>query len=169
MTNSSRPAVCWSMSRARVCSADDYDVVYPAQYDREKDVDLAEKFRASGDELLIDQLVRCRRCSFQYVNPRLPGEAILTGYTEGDDPTYVSQLKARERTFAASLRGDRARGGRQGAAARHRHGRGRVRRRPRATEGWQAEGCEPNRWLAQWGADHYGITIRQGIAVRSAL
>ena len=36
-----------------VCSADDYDVVYPAQYDREKDADLADKFRASGDELLI--------------------------------------------------------------------------------------------------------------------
>src|SRR3712207_7493501 len=28
--------------------------------------------------------------------------------------------------------------------------------------GWDAEGCEPNRWLAAWGAKHYGIRIRQG-------
>ena len=28
--------------------------------------------------------------------------------------------------------------------------------------GWDAEGCEPNAWLAQWGAAHYGIVIRQG-------
>ena len=160
MMNSSGPPVLEHVVCA-VCSADDYDVVYPAQYDREKDADLAEKFRASGDELLIDQLVRCRRCSFQYVNPRLPSDAILSGYTEGDDPMYVSQLEARERTFAASLEEIEKAAGRRGrlldigtaagafvAAARDR--------------GWEAEGCEPNKWLARWGADHYGITIRQG-------
>lgn len=160
MLKSSEAGVLEHVSCA-VCSADDYTVVYPARYDREKDADLTEKFRASGDELLIDQLVRCRRCGFQYVNPRLASEAILSGYTEGDDPTYVSQLDARERTFASSLQEiERAAGGKGRlldigtaagafvAAARDR--------------GWQAEGCEPNKWLARWGADHYGITIRQG-------
>src|SRR5919112_1426 len=86
-----------------LCGADDFDVVYEAQYDREKDADPVQKFRASGDELLIDRLVKCRRCTFQYVNPRLRGEFIFSGYTEGDDPTYVSQIDARERTFAGSL------------------------------------------------------------------
>jgi 2-polyprenyl-3-methyl-5-hydroxy-6-metoxy-1,4-benzoquinol methylase len=145
-----------------VCAGDDYDVIYPARYDREKDADPVQKFRASGDELLIDQLVRCRRCRFQYVNPRLSAELILAGYSHGDDPAYVSQLEARERTFAASLAEiERATAGRKGrlldigtaagafvAAARK--------------GGWDAEGCEPNRWLAEWGAEHYGITIRQG-------
>ena len=144
-----------------LCGADDYDVIYPAQYDREKDFDLVQKFRASGDELLIDQLVRCRRCGFQYVNPRLRGDLIFSGYTEGEDPAYVSQLQARERTFAASLDEIERAAGRPGklldigtaagafvAAAKER--------------GWDAEGCEPNRWLAEWGARHYGIRIRQG-------
>ena len=144
-----------------VCSADDYDVVYPAQYERETDADLVRKFRASGDELLIDQLVRCRRCRFQYVNPRLRGELILEGYTAGDDPTYVSQLEARERTFAASLDEiERAAGGRGrlldiGTAAGAFVAAAKAR-------GWEAEGCEPNQWLAAWGSKHYGITIRQG-------
>jgi 2-polyprenyl-3-methyl-5-hydroxy-6-metoxy-1,4-benzoquinol methylase len=144
-----------------LCSADDYDVVYPAQYEREKDVDLVQKFRASGDELLIDQLVRCRRCSFQYVNPRLRGDLILGSYTEGDDQTYVSQLTARERTFDRSL----------GEIERASGGPGRLLDIGTAAgafvaaavkRGWRAEGCEPNRWLANWGASHYGITIRQG-------
>ncbi|MDQ3213547.1 MAG: hypothetical protein M3Q85_12785, partial [Acidobacteriota bacterium] len=86
-----------------LCGADDFDVVYEARYDREKDPDPVQKFRASGDELLIDRLVKCRRCTFQYVNPRLRGDLIFSGYTDGDDAAYVSQIEARERTFARSL------------------------------------------------------------------
>lgn len=160
MSKSSDAAVLEHVPCA-VCAADNYDVVYPAQHARVKDADLARKFRASGDELLIDQLVRCRGCGFQYVNPRLSSALILSGYADGDDPAYVSQLKARERTFAASLAEIERTAGRKGrlldigtaagafvAAARDR--------------GWVAEGCEPNRWLADWGSTHYGITIRQG-------
>jgi SAM-dependent methyltransferase len=144
-----------------LCGAEQFDVIYEARHDRVKDADLIQKFRASGDELLIDQLVRCRGCGFQFVSPRLRSDLIFSSYTEGDDPTYVSQVDARERTFAASL-GDIERvAGRKGklldigtaagafvAAAR--------------SQGWTAEGCEPNKWLAEWGARHYGITIRQG-------
>ena len=142
-------------------AADDYDVVYEAQYDREKDFDLVRKFRASGDELLIDQLVRCRRCGFQYVNPRLRGDLIFGSYAEGEDPTYISQLEARERTFAAALAEiERANGGTGrlldiGTAAG-------AFVAAAARAGWQAEGCEPNKWMADWGASHYGIRIRQG-------
>jgi SAM-dependent methyltransferase len=144
-----------------LCGADDYDVRYEARYDREKDADLVEKFRASGDELLIDRLVLCRRCGFQYVNPRLREELIVSGYTEGQDPTYVSQLEARERTFEQSLDEiERAAGGRGrlldiGTAAGAFVASARRR-------GWDAEGCEPNRWMAEWGSQHYGIRIRQG-------
>lgn len=146
--------------RCFLCSADDYDVIYPAQYER-KSGNLVETFRASGDELLVDQLVRCRRCGFQYVNPRLRGDLVFQSYSEGEDPAYVSQIEARERTFTASLDEIERALGRKGrlldigtaagafvAAASKR--------------GWDAEGCEPNQWLAQWGAAHYGIRIRQG-------
>ena len=144
-----------------LCGADDYVTVYEAQYDREKDLDLVQKFRASGDELLIDRLVKCRQCGLQYVNPRLRGDLILTSYSEGEDPTYVSQLAARERTFTASLE----------EIERLAGGRGRLLDIGTAAgafvaaavkRGWDAEGCEPNRWLGEWGARHYGITIRQG-------
>ena len=147
--------------RCAVCGADDAETVYEAQYDREKDVDLVEKFRASGDELLIDRLVRCRRCGLRYVNPRLRGELILTSYTEGEDATYVSQLAARERTFDAALTEIEGLAGGRGrlldiGTAAGAFVAAAVRR------GWDAEGCEPNRWLGEFGSRHYGIRIRQG-------
>ena len=144
-----------------LCGADDFDVVYEARYDREKDPDPVQKFRASGDELLIDRLVRCRRCTFQYVNPRLRGDLIFSGYTDGDDAAYVSQIEARERTFARSL----------GEIERAAGGPGRLLDIGTAAgafvaaaqaRGWKAEGCEPNTWLARWGSAHFGVPIREG-------
>jgi SAM-dependent methyltransferase len=144
-----------------LCGADDAEVIYEARYDREKDADLVSKFRASGDELLIDRLVRCRRCQLQYVNPRLAAPLILESYAEGEDPTYVSQLAAREQTFDRALRKIERLAPRKGrlldigtAAGAF---LGVAKRR-----GWDVEGCEPNRWLAAWGSRRYGIPIRSG-------
>jgi SAM-dependent methyltransferase len=102
------------------------------------------------------------------VSPRPASDVILEAYTEGDDPAYVSQAEARERTFTRMLahieRLHPARGrlldvgtaaGAFLAAARAR--------------GWEVEGCEPNRWLAEWGSRHYGIQIRQGDIFDQAL
>lgn len=144
-----------------LCGADDYTIVYEARYDREKDPDLVQKFRASGDELLVDQLVRCRRCGFQYVNPRLRGDVILESYAEGEDPTYVSQLEARERTFAASLSEIERANGRPGRLLDIGTAAGAF-VATAAARGWDAEGCEPNKWMAEWGSRHYGVRIRQG-------
>jgi SAM-dependent methyltransferase len=144
-----------------ICDGSDSEVVLEAQYENERDLDLIQKFRASGDELLIDRLVRCRTCGLQYISPRLRSDLILASYSEGEDPIYVSQMQARERTFAASLaRIERlaggpgrlldvgtAAGGFLAAATRR---------------GWRAEGCEPNRWLAAWGSRHYGVHIKPG-------
>ena len=144
-----------------LCGADDADVVYEAKYDPQDTTDLVTTFRASGDELLIDRLVKCRRCGLQYIDPRLRDDLIFAGYAQGDDPTYVSQIAARERTFAASL----------AEIERLAGGRGRLLDIGTAAgafvaaavkQGWDAEGCEPNAWMAEWGARHYGVRIRQG-------
>jgi SAM-dependent methyltransferase len=144
-----------------ICGSRDQEVVLEARYENERDADLIQKFRASGDELLIDRLVRCRTCGLQYISPRLRSDLILASYADGEDPVYVSQMDARERTFASSLaRIERLTGGPATlldigtaaggflAAAKRR--------------GWRAEGCEPNRWLAAWGSRQYGVRIRPG-------
>ena len=144
-----------------VCGADDADTVYDARYTNHGSRDLVRTFRASGDELLIDRLVQCRRCSLEYISPRPRATEIFTAYTQGDDPDYVSQVAVRERTFRdalariESLRPGRGRlldiGTAAGAFIAVARGRG-----------WDVEGCEPNRWLATWGSSHYGLHIRSG-------
>ncbi len=144
-----------------ICRSKEYEVVYPADYGRATSADLVRRYRSSGDELLFDRLVRCISCSMQYLNPRLKAEKILEGYRDGTDEDFVSQVAARERTFArclAMIEGyvpDRGRildigtagGSFPGVAQR---------------QGWEVWGCEPSLWLADWGRRHYGIRIEAG-------
>jgi SAM-dependent methyltransferase len=144
-----------------LCGEDDFMVVYPARYEDAKPEEIMETFRSSGDEILVDQLVRCCNCGLQYLTPRLKSDLIITGYSEGTDETFVSQNTARERTFAKSLdfieklqpqKGRLLDVGTAGGAFL-----GVANRR-----GWDVIGCEPNRWMAEWGSNYYSIDIRTG-------
>lgn len=144
-----------------LCGVDDYQVIYAARYDRMTASSLAEKFRSSGDEVLVDQLVQCNRCGLQYLNPRVRGELILEGYSSGADKNFVSQTAAREHTFAKCL----------DLVEKHAHARGRILDVGTAggsflhvarQRGWQVAGCEPSRWLCEWAREHYGIRIHPG-------
>ena len=151
-----------------ICGSDDYQVVFPARYDDAKPDEILKTFRSSGDEILVDQLVRCNNCDLYYLNPRLKSDVILTGYSSGTDEAFISQNQAREKTFESSidkiekLRPNRGRildvgtagGAFLGVSARR---------------GWEVSGCEPNRWLAAWGSDFYGIDIHPGTIFDMAL
>jgi 2-polyprenyl-3-methyl-5-hydroxy-6-metoxy-1,4-benzoquinol methylase len=144
-----------------LCGSNDYEVVYEPDYDKANPDNIVETFRSSGDEVLIDQLVRCKKCGFQYLNPRLRQDLILEGYSGGADETFVSQIEGRERTFAKCLdlieshipqKGKildigTAGGSFLGVASQR---------------GWDVTGCEPSRWLAEWGSKHYNITVKPG-------
>ncbi len=144
-----------------LCGADDAEEVYPPRYDSAQPGEIAQAFRASGDEILVDRLVRCRRCGLQYLSPRLRQDLILEGYGAGTDERFVSQVEGRERTFSGCLdliERVRPRKGRLldiGTAGGSFLGVAQRR-------GWEVMGCEPNRWLSEWGSRHYGITIRPG-------
>jgi len=144
-----------------VCGSADYDVIYPARQDSSRAQRAVEIFRSSGDETLVDQLVRCKGCGMQYLNPRLRQDIILQGYSEGADEIFVSQNPAREKTFDDCLK----------IIERYAPQKGRIldigtaagaflsvaRRR-----GWQVAGCEPNRWMCAWAKQHYDLDIAPG-------
>ncbi len=144
-----------------LCGTDNYDVIYQPTYELSNPDNIRETFRSSGDEILIDQLVRCRRCGLQYLNPRLKSNLIIDGYSAGTDETFVSQVEARERTFEKQIQFierivpnkgrildvGTAGGAFPGIAKKH---------------GWNVDACEPNRWLVQWGNNRYGINIQAG-------
>jgi SAM-dependent methyltransferase len=144
-----------------VCGADDSDIIYPARYADGSARDMVRTFRASGDELLIDRLVRCRHCGLEYVNPRPHAADIVDAYSRGDDPAYVSQVDARERTFSDAIARIESLHPRRGRLLDVGTAAGAFLAAARA-RGWTVDGCEPNRWMAEWGSQHYGLNIRPG-------
>lgn len=144
-----------------LCGANDFEIVYQPRYEEAKPDQILNTFRSSGDEVLLDQLVRCRRCGLQYLNPRLGADVVLEGYGAGSDETFISQAAGRERTFAKSLK----------FIEKFRPKRGRLLDVGTAggsfmtvakQAGWDVAGCEPNRWLCEWGNKHYGLKIVPG-------
>ncbi|HET7220848.1 MAG TPA: methyltransferase domain-containing protein [Vicinamibacterales bacterium] len=161
MISVSTPADVLEHVSCPLCGGTDYGVIHEARYEDEKDVDLVQKFRASGDELLIDRLVQCTACELQYISPRLRGDLIMSSYADGEDEVYVSQVAARVRTFDASLAQIEKLTGGTGRLLDIGTAAGAFLAAAQA-RGWDAEGCEPNRWLANWGATRYGVKIRPG-------
>jgi 2-polyprenyl-3-methyl-5-hydroxy-6-metoxy-1,4-benzoquinol methylase len=144
-----------------LCGSDDFDVIYPPEYELALPDELIHTFRSSGDEILRDQLGQCRHCGLQYLNPRIKQDLILEGYSEGTDETFISQAAARERTFEKHLR----------IIERLVPNKGRILDVGTAggsflgvakSRGWDVAGCEPNRWLSEWGRQRYGINIHTG-------
>jgi 2-polyprenyl-3-methyl-5-hydroxy-6-metoxy-1,4-benzoquinol methylase len=151
-----------------LCGADDFEPIYPARYDDAQPDQIMETFRSSGDEVLVDRLVRCRSCGLQYLSPRLKSDLILNGYSQGTDEAFISQNTARERTFAKSL----------DMIEKFQPGKGRLLDIGTAggaflgvaqRRGWDVSGCEPNCWMAEWGSDHYRIDICPGTIFDMAL
>jgi 2-polyprenyl-3-methyl-5-hydroxy-6-metoxy-1,4-benzoquinol methylase len=143
------------------CGSDDFSVVYPPRYHLANPDEITNSFRSSGDEILIDQLVQCNTCRLQYLNPRLRQDLILDAYSAGTDEIFVSQVEGRERTFSRCLdiierfapgKGDLLDIGTAGGSFLS----------VAQKRGWQVSGCEPNRWLADWGKQNYGVHIHPG-------
>ncbi len=147
-----------------ICGSIEAHVLQPSTYDIDslKATDLSRTFSSSSDERLNHRLVACARCGLQYVSPRLRADAVLEGYVGGSDELFVSQARGREITFGKSLdliqrawqRGpgrllDVGTGGGSFPFIA-------------SKRGWQAEGCEPNRWLCDWALENYNLPVRPG-------
>ena len=154
------PVVC------NLCGKDDYIVVYKDKYEKiETEQGLVNKFKSSGDETLIDQVVKCKHCGLMYINPRIKPELIIQGYSEGTDETFISQVEGREKTFARglkfiekyALKNEKKPGkildiGTAGGSFLH----------VAKQAGWEVHGLELNKWLCNWAKEHYDLDIQSG-------
>lgn len=144
-----------------ICLSREFDVVLPARA-ADSTHDLASRFRSSGDEQLAEQLVACRGCGLQFVNPRLKSALVVDSYRAGTDEAFVSQARSREDTFARSLQTiEHHAGGRRGRILDVGTAGGACLKAAK-DRGWDVDGCEPNRWLCEWARHSYGIDVRPG-------
>lgn len=150
-----------------VCGTDRFTVIEPACYPGGIDAaGFAEVYSASGDDVLMDQLVACDECTVIYLNPRVRGDLIIQGYRDAVDPRFIEQNAYRVRTFRRQL--ERLIG---------RHGitpsadtrvldvgcAGAAFPKAAADMGFSVVGVEPCEWLARHGREAYGLDIRAGV------
>lgn len=143
-----------------ICGSDEYTVIYEGKHENLSEEELVQKYRSSGDEVLMGQVVRCNGCRLIYVSPRLKSNLLLKSYSEGVDEKFVSQTRAREKTFGKSL-----------TFVERYTETGKILDIGTANgsflkvakdRGWEVNGCEPNKWLCEWGKKHYDIRIDEG-------
>ncbi len=146
--------------KCNLCGSNNYKIIIKNKYDKEKQEDLKIKFRSSGDETLIDQVVKCNNCGLIYINPRIKSDNIIKGYSEGKDEAFVSQEEGRIITFERCLKivekykkeGKILDIGTAGGTFLN----------VAKKRGWSVYGVEPNKWLCEWGKKNYDINIKQG-------
>jgi SAM-dependent methyltransferase len=150
-----------------VCGAADYNVVRQSRISPDISLEeLRSLYSASSDHVLLDQLVRCKRCDLIYVNPRIEDSILTSSYADAVDPTFVSQNPERIATFRHNLEwicrslnivpsrnikilDVGCAGGAFLKAAKD--------------LGFTPTGVEPSRWMADFARTNYGVEVIDGL------
>jgi len=93
----------WVRVNCPLCASPDSSLRYPASKGAVA-TQTADTFRCTAPYLSRHgDIVRCDRCHLLFSNPQLPPERVLAIYRAVEDPIYLEEETARERTFARSL------------------------------------------------------------------
>ena len=148
------------------CYKNSFKIIKNSNY---KNIDNLEKlknvYKSSSDDLLIDQLVECDFCSFQYLNPRINSKIILDSYQDIIDENHISQDKFRLKTFSKSLKkiikflnlknfNDKFFLDIGSASG--------IFLKALKDLGFNEEGYEPSKWMVSYGKKNYKVNINQG-------
>lgn len=140
-----------------MCGADNYKIVYPA-----KDIQAKGRvYSASSTNINTDQIVKCKNCGLMYVNPIRPHKEIIEEYATGSDETFISQNDARVDTFKKYLKILDSKFPKKGKVLDIGTAGGAFLKAVKE-DGWDCEGIEPNRWMAEWAMKRYGVKIHIG-------
>jgi 2-polyprenyl-3-methyl-5-hydroxy-6-metoxy-1,4-benzoquinol methylase len=150
-----------------LCNSNIFSIKKKSQYSNVKNVEeLFSIYKSSGDELMLDQLVSCSTCSFEYLNPRIKSEIILKSYAENQDIDHISQDKLRYKTFANSMKKILAKVNMRntenikfldiGSASG-------IFLKVIKDMGFNEIGFEPSNWMVNFGKKNYNVNIKQGL------
>jgi len=149
----------WEEVPCNLCGSRNASVKYQGTTDQDTEK-LLKSYCASGNFVSKETLVECNECGLVYTSPRLNREMILKGYTETEDPTYVSQAKGRILSFGQCLKAVEKYVKKGvvldvGAAAG-------FFLKVAKDNGWKTYGIEPSKFLSDFGNKNYGVGITCG-------
>lgn len=149
----------WEDVPCNLCGSNEATVKYQGTTDPDMQ-NLLRSYCASGNFISKETLVECNNCRLIYTSPRLNRDLILKGYTETEDPTYVSQARGRILSFGQCLKAVQKYVQRGvvldvGAAAG-------FFLKVAKDHGWKTYGIEPSKFLSEFGNKNYGVGITCG-------
>lgn len=149
----------WETVSCNLCGSEKTKVKYQGTTDPDTEK-LLKSYSASGNFVSEETLVECVDCGLIYTSPRLRQDLILKGYTDAEDPTYVSQARGRILSFQQCLKSVQkyVKNGvvlDVGAAAG-------FFLKVAKDNGWKTYGIEPSKYLSDYGNSQYGVGITCG-------
>ena len=149
----------WETVSCNLCGSENSKVKFQGTTDPDTEK-LLKSYSASGNFVSEETLVECVDCGLIYTSPRLRRDLILKGYTEAEDPTYVSQAKGRILSFQQCLKAveefvPKGTVLDVGAAAG-------FFLKVAKDKGWKTYGIEPSKYLSDFGNSHYQVGITCG-------
>lgn len=148
------------------CKSNDFDIIKESNYKNIRSLeDLERIYKSSADEKLIDRLVKCNNCKFEYLNPRINSNIINLSYDNNIDDVHVSQNNSRIKTFKKSLKKITKIlnlknieninildiGSASGAFLK-----------ASKDFGFKETGYEPSKWMVDYGKAKYSVNLEQG-------
>lgn len=149
----------WETVSCNLCGSSQTKVKFQGTTDPDTEK-LLKSYSASGNFVSEETLVECVDCGLIYTSPRLRKDLILKGYTDAQDPTYVSQAKGRILSFQQCLKSVEQFVQKGvvldvGAAAG-------FFLKVAKDKGWKTYGIEPSKYLSDFGNREYGVGITCG-------
>jgi len=149
----------WEEVSCNLCGSNQATVKYQGTTDPDTE-NLLKSYCASGNFVSKETLVECNHCALIYTSPRLNRELILKGYTETEDPTYVSQAKGRILSFGQCLKAVQ-KYVKQGVVLDVGAAAGFFLKVAK-DNGWKTYGIEPSKFLSDFGNKNYDVGITCG-------
>lgn len=149
----------WENVPCNLCGSWEFKTKYEGTTDQDMEK-MLKSYSASGNFVSKETLVECNHCGLVFTSPRLRKDLILRGYTEAEDPTYVSQADGRIKSFEQCMK----------AVAKY-QGIGRILDIGAAAgfflkvakdQGWTTYGIEPSKYLSSYGNKNYKVNIFNG-------
>ncbi len=156
---SSKTDVFFEEVSCNLCGSEDVTVKYEGTTDQDTKK-MLDSYSASGNFISKETLVTCDHCDLVFTSPRLSRQFILKGYTENNDPGYVSQAEGRITSFKACLK-KVARFQKVGKVLDVGAAAGFFLKVAKDA-GWETFGIEPSKYLSEFGNKSYGVNIHQG-------
>ena len=85
--------------RCPICNEKNFNVLKKNQNSNLSLKEIKKYYLSSSDNVMIDQLSKCIKCDFVYLNPRINSKIILQSYKNNPDKEFVKHNRFRLKSF----------------------------------------------------------------------